>query len=126
MSIIQSRPKRTTSGGRYKSQHKKRKHQIGRSPISTTIGRLNQKSVRTKGGGKKLKLASIESINLYNPKTKKYLKATVKTIVENPANRHFVRRNIITRGAIIETDKGKARVLSRPGQDGVINAVIVE
>jgi small subunit ribosomal protein S8e len=37
-----------------------------------------------------------------------------------------VRRNIVTKGAIIETDAGQARVVSRPGQDGQVNAVLLE
>ncbi|MEK6949175.1 MAG: 30S ribosomal protein S8e, partial [Nanoarchaeota archaeon] len=49
----------------------------------------------------------------------------IKTISGNPANRHFVRRNIMTKGAIIETEKGKARITSRPGQDGAVNAVLI-
>jgi small subunit ribosomal protein S8e len=45
--------------------------------------------------------------------------------VENQANIHYVRRNIINKGAIIETNLGKARVTSRPGQTGTINAVLL-
>jgi small subunit ribosomal protein S8e len=54
------------------------------------------------------------------------IKAKILMVVGNPANRHFVRRNILTKGCIIETDKGKARVLSRPGQEGVVNAVLIQ
>ena len=46
-------------------------------------------------------------------------------VIENPANPHYVRQNIVTRGAIIETDAGRARVTSRPGQHGVISAVLI-
>ena len=35
-------------------------------------------------------------------------------------------RNIITRGATILTEIGLARVTSKPGQDGVVNAVLIE
>ena len=35
-------------------------------------------------------------------------------------------RGIITKGALIETELGKAIVTSRPGQDGVVNALLVE
>jgi len=37
-----------------------------------------------------------------------------------------VRRNIITKGAVIKTEKGPARVTSRPGQHGIINAILLE
>ena len=65
-------------------------------------------------------------MSLYDPKAKKCSKATIKNVSGNPANRHFVRRNIITKGAVVETDKGKARITSRPGQEGTINAVLIE
>ena len=53
---------------------------------------------------------------------------TVKllNVIENSANPNYVRRNIITKGAIVETELGHAKVTSRPGQDGVVNGVIVE
>ena len=47
-------------------------------------------------------------------------------MVDNPANVNYVRRNIVTKGAVIETSAGRARVTSRPGQDGQINAVLVD
>ncbi|MBP2146305.1 ribosomal protein S8E [Methanofollis sp. W23] len=45
---------------------------------------------------------------------------------ENPADINYVRRNLLTKGAIIKTEIGRARVRSRPGQDGVVNAVLIE
>jgi small subunit ribosomal protein S8e len=32
----------------------------------------------------------------------------------------------VTKGAVIETGEGRARVTSRPGQTGQVNAVLVE
>ncbi len=46
-------------------------------------------------------------------------------MLENAANRHYVRRDIITKGTIIQTKLGKARVTSRPAQDGTVNAVLI-
>ena len=46
-------------------------------------------------------------------------------VVENKANKDFVRMNILTKGAIIETDLGKAKITSRPGQSGSINAILI-
>jgi len=51
--------------------------------------------------------------------------ADIETVELNGANRNYVRRNIITKGAIIQTTLGKAKVTNRPGQDGSINAVLV-
>jgi len=47
-------------------------------------------------------------------------------LLDNPADRNLARRGIVTKGAIIQTSLGKAVVTSRPGQDGVLNAVLIE
>jgi len=78
------------------------------------------------GGMVKLKLAAADMINVADPKTGKVRRVKIITVKDNKANPHFVRRNIITKGAILETDIGMARVTSRPGQDGVANAVLLE
>jgi small subunit ribosomal protein S8e len=127
MVISQEKARRKPSGKRYKKAYKKktRKHEIGRAPALTKLGPRMIKSVRTKGGGKKCRLVSTDEANVFDPKAKQYFKLKIKTIVENPANRHFVRRNIITKGCVIDTEKGKARVTSRPGQEGTVNAVLI-
>lgn len=126
MAIIQHRPRRTASGGRYTPYRKKRIFEMGRQPTHTKVAEHKLYFVRTKGGNVKPRLASTTIANVTDPATKKASKATVKRVVDSPASWHFVRRNIITKGAIIETDKGNARVTSRPGQDGVVNAVLVK
>jgi len=124
--IVQKRSKRKVTGARYKQAEGKRKYAMGRTPSFTKIEKEQKKIIRVRGGNGKIKLLSTEVANLYDPKEKKHFKAKIITIKENKANRHFVRRNIITKGAIIETEKGLARVSSRPGQDGVVNAVLIE
>ncbi len=125
MALIQARSKRKASGGRYTATLPKRKHMIGRAPTLPKIGTTKRKLVRTKGGGVKVRLQSCTVANLIDPKTKKAQKATITDVLENPANRYYVRRDILTKGTIIETDKGKARVTSRPAQDGTVNAVLI-
>jgi len=126
MVIIQARSKRKPSGGRYKSTLSKRTHMIGRAPSFTKIGKLRAKQLSVKGGAVKNRLLETSTANLFNPRTKRYEQAAIKVVTDNPANRNFVRRNILTKGTIVETSKGKARVTSRPGQDGVVNAVLIE
>ena len=46
-------------------------------------------------------------------------------VIENPSNPHLVRRNILTKGAVVETKLGKAKVTSRPGQEGTLNGVLI-
>ena len=125
MVITHSRGKRKKSGSRYKDYRKKRLNEMGRLPALTKIGKKKVRMIRAKGSNMKQRLLDAETANLLDPKTQKYEQVKIKTVADNPANRHFVRRNIITQGSIIETVKGKARVTSRPGQDGVINAVLI-
>ena len=126
MVLDQSRSVRKSSGGRFKPQHGKKKHAMGRTP---TLPKIDTKTVkkndRVRGGDIKLRVLRTNEVNLYDAKTKTHVKAQMKTVVDNPANRHYVRRNILTKGTIIQTDKGNARITSRPSQDGCVNAVLV-
>lgn len=113
------------SGGRYTAARQKRLFEMGNPPILTRIGETKVRVQRTKGGNEKRKVLIANVANVFDPKAKKFSKATIKIVTMCPANRHFVRRNIMVKGTVIETDKGKAKITSRPGQDGVINAVLV-
>jgi small subunit ribosomal protein S8e len=125
MVLDAQRSKRKESGAKYKKQGSKKKHALGRSPTLTKVAdKQTVRTIRTRGGGEKSRLLRTNVANVYDPKTKKYVKAKVEQVVENPANRHYVRANIVTKGTVIKTNKGKAKVTSRPGQDGVINAVL--
>ena len=125
MAIFQGKPTTKASGGRYKKSRDKILSEMGNSPTLPRIGKQKKKMVRTKGGQYKTRVLLAESINLFDPKTKKYVKATAKLVVQNPANRHYVRKNILRKGAIVETDKGKARIMNRPGQEGSVNAILI-
>ncbi len=126
MVIVQrGRKNRKITGGRYKPSREKRKSELGRIPTLTGIGKKRIKFLRTKGGNSKVRLLTAEVANVYDPKTKKFSQAKIKTVIENPADHHYVRRNIINKGTIIDTERGKAKVTSRPGQDGVLNAVLI-
>lgn len=125
MVITQARSRRKPSGGRYRSTLTKRTHMVGRTPSMTKIGsNERKKKVSTKGGNGKDRLLETNAVNLFDGK--KYVRATIESVENNPANRNFIRRNILTKGTVIRTDKGQARVTSRPGQDGVVNAVLLE
>ena len=125
MVVFQGRGKRSFKGSRYKKYRSYKKHELGRLPSLTGLGKKRVRDIRTLGGHKKVRLLSDEYANVVDPKTKQYKKVKIKTTTDNPADRHFVRRNIMTKGAVIETEIGKARITSRPGQDGVINAELI-
>ncbi len=125
MALSQSRPRRKQTGARYKDYRKKRQFELGREPSFTKLGKKRKRTIRTLGSNRKLRLLSAETANLFDPKSKSFKQAKIKTITDNPANRHFIRRNIMTRGSVIDTELGKARITSRPGQDGVVNAILI-
>lgn len=126
MVIAHARSKRGSTGNRYKARGSKKVRELGRVPTDTNISETKLKNIRGRGNNRKYALFSAETANVIDQKTKKAIKAKIKSVIENPANRNYVRRNILTKGAVIETDKGKAKVTSRPGQDGTVNAVLIE
>ncbi|HET6403576.1 MAG TPA: 30S ribosomal protein S8e [Candidatus Thermoplasmatota archaeon] len=126
MAIWQGGSKRKKTGGIISVAHKKRKFEIGREPVLTTIGDDKRKYVRVRAGVTRVRMLKANTANVTNPKTGKTSPARITTVTGNPANINYVRRNIITKGAIVQTSAGKARVTSRPGQHGAINAVLIE
>lgn len=91
----------------------------------TKVGETKSKTERTIGDNTKHKLLSVDKANVVDPKTKKHSVTKITNVADNPANKNYVRRKIITKGALIETEKGKAKVTSRPWQSKVVNAVLV-
>jgi len=124
MPIHHGRSKRKATGAKLRSFRKKKKYEIGREPVETKVGEEKKKKVRIRGGNFKIKLQAVRYVNVTDRGVTK--KVRVLGVEENPANLDFTRRQIITKGTIIQTDIGLARVTSRPGQDGIINAVTVE
>ncbi|HDH41102.1 MAG TPA: 30S ribosomal protein S8e, partial [Candidatus Altiarchaeales archaeon] len=93
--------------GKITKARKKRKYAMGREAVETTLGEENRKRVRTRGGGSKLKLVSARFANLVLKN--KGVKCEIISLVENPSNKDFTRRSIITKGAIlkVKTPEGK-------------------
>lgn len=125
MGLFQGRPKRKPSGGRYWPFRKKKAREMGRLSQKTVVGKKNiSKKIRIRGGHIKTSLLQASTANvMIDGKAKK---VKIETVVENPANRHYVRQKVITKGAIIKTTEGFARVTSRPTKDGVVNAVLMK
>ncbi len=122
MARSQFRSRKKISGGSYKDFRKKKQRYAAGEPAFTKVEEESKlKKVRTLGGNAKNKLLTASEANVIM-KDGKAKKVKIKKVVENPANRHYVRRNIITKGAVIETEVGKAVVTSRPGQHGIVNA----
>jgi len=126
MALWQGRSVRKPTGGRYRPFRKKRKFEIGAEQQFTVIGERRLKKTRGRGGNVKTKVLSENYANVIDPKKKKVIRAEIISVIENPSNPNYVQRNIITKGAILKTSVGNAKVTSRPGQDGSINAVLVK
>jgi len=120
----QGRSKRKRTGGRRRRSHKKTRHQLGRQPAETTVGEQRFQVIDARGKNKKVRALSTDVAQVAIDGEVE--EATIENVIENPANVNYVRRNIITKGAIIETSEGTARVTSRPGQTGQVNAVLVD
>ncbi|MBU0533075.1 30S ribosomal protein S8e [Candidatus Micrarchaeota archaeon] len=111
-----------TGGRRRKFRDKKLAHMGG----VFTATKVSDKDVhvkkRTRGGNSGLKIKKAVSVNVVTKEGTK--KAKITKVVESH-NPEYVRMNIITKGAVLETNLGKVRVTNRVGQDGIINGVLV-
>jgi small subunit ribosomal protein S8e len=116
--------KKKLSGSRKKMYRKKRKYEQGTFPAETLMGERKQKISRGRGGNIKIKVLSEKQVCVTDPKTGKTEKTKILRVVKSPANIDYNRRGVITKGALIETSLGPARVTSRPGQHGMLNAVL--
>jgi small subunit ribosomal protein S8e len=117
--------KKKPTGGRKRVYRGKRKFEQGSFAAETTLGEPKWKTARGRGGTIKLKFLSGNYACVTDPKSGKTERVEITRVVRNPANIDYNRRGVITRGTVIETSSGLARVTSRPGQDGIINAVLI-
>jgi small subunit ribosomal protein S8e len=120
----QGRSTRKRTGGRRRSIRKKRKHELGREPTETQVDDATLKILDTQGNTRKVRAIATDRASVASDGEVR--SATIEGVVENAANPNYVRRNIVTKGAVIDTSEGLARVTSRPGQDGQVNAVLVD
>jgi small subunit ribosomal protein S8e len=116
---------RKTTGGRYKARRKKKKYELPRVQRVVKLKETKTKKMKVQGNKKKTVLLSADIANVTdsNGKTQK---AKIKNVLETKANRFWARQNILVKGAIIETDLGKAQITNRPGQEGNINAILIK
>jgi small subunit ribosomal protein S8e len=115
---------RKRTGGRRRPASDKKKHQLGTEFTETQVGDAKIKTVDARGGTEKVRAITTETASVAIDG--EVVAAEIENVAENPSNPNYARRNIITKGAILETSEGRARVTSRPGQDGQVNAVLAE
>ncbi len=115
---------RKTSGGKYHANRKKRWYEHDSQENETSLGETKRKIIRVCGGNEKAILLKANVVNLtVGKKTEKVEK---KKVLQTHQNTFLARENILLKGAIIQTPKGKAKITNRPSREGVVNAILIE
>ncbi len=124
MAIWHKRSETKKTGGKSRTYRKSRKYDLGSKFTEPTTGEQRIKNKRSRGGDQKSFVKQENEVNLsVNGEVER---TEIEAVLENPANNNFVRRSLLTKGTIIRTPEGKAEITSRPGQNGVVNAKLVE
>ena len=118
--------RRKPSGGRKVQARGKRSTEISTEKQLALIGESKTKIYRRTGGNTLVRVLAANKVSINDPNTGKTSLGTIENVVENESDPNYVRRNVLVKGAIIETDKGRVKITSRPGKDGVINGILVE
>ena len=113
------------TGGRRKPLRIRRKYETDRYPNEAINGAQVTVTRRVRGSNNKVALKTVDFVNLSTGNAK-VVKAKIIKVIDNTTNNDYKRRGIISKGAILETEEGKCRVVSRPGQLGIVNAVLVK
>ena len=112
------------TGGRRRPLRSRRKYEMNRFPNEALLGEPIMVTRKVRGKNIKTSLKTINFVNLAVDSNVKKVK--ILKVLENATNNDYQRRGVISKGAILETAEGKCRVVSRPGQHGVVNAILVK
>jgi small subunit ribosomal protein S8e len=113
------------TGGRRHPLRTRRKYEIDRYPNEPVNGAQVTITRRVRGNNRKTALKTIDFVNLSTGDAK-VKKTKILKVLENATNNDYKRRGIITKGAILEIQEGKCRIVSKPGQNGIVNAVLLK
>ena len=104
----------------------KRRTEVASEEQLAYVGEADaRKNYRKRAGSQTVRILSVNQVNV-NMKGGKTVRATVKNVVGNDADPNYIRRNIVTKGAVLDTDQGLVKVTSRPGMHGVVSGILVE
>ncbi|PSG99344.1 MAG: 30S ribosomal protein S8e [Nanohaloarchaea archaeon SW_7_43_1] len=124
MAILHRQSGRKKTGGRKRRNRKPKKHEMGSEFSAPEKGEKKVEKRKTRGGNQKNVVKRAEKINLATDGEVENVE--IESVEDNPANPNYVRRSLLTKGTVVQTSEGKARVTSRPGQEGVINGELVD
>nr|MDO8134385.1 30S ribosomal protein S8e [Candidatus Njordarchaeum guaymaensis] len=122
----QGRAGRRYTGAAIKVSRGKRAYEIGGEAAETKLAERKFEQRTGMGGNVKTKLLQEEFANVTDPRTNTTKKAKITQALKNAASIDYQRRGVISKGAVIKTELGEAVVTSRPGQHGLINALLVK
>ena len=112
------------TGGRRHPLRSRRKYEMNRFPNEVLLGEPVMVTRKVRGKNIKTALKTVNFVNLAVDSNVKKVK--ILKVLENATNNDYQRRGVISKGAILETAEGKCRVVSRPGQHGVVNVILVK
>jgi small subunit ribosomal protein S8e len=113
------------TGGKRYPLRTRRKYEIDRYPVETLSGPQVTITRKVRGKNSKTSLKTADFVNLAVP-GQKVKKTKILKVLKNPSNNDYQRRGVISKGAILETQEGHCRVVSRPGQSGIVNAILIK
>ena len=123
---VENLRKKKKTGGRRKQSQGRKIFQIDRYAAESQIGKEQKRIKPIRGTGIKIASITAEYANVSDKTTKKIIRSKIIKTIKNKSNRDYERRGILTKGSTIETEHGVATITSRPGQDGVINCILVK
>ena len=112
------------TGGRRHPLRTRRKYEIDRFPNEALVGDQITITRKVRGKNVKTSIKTIDSVNLAIDSKVKRVK--IIRVLENATNNDYQRRGVVSKGALLETEEGKCRGVSRPGQHGTVNAILVK
>ena len=113
------------TGGRRYPLRTRRKYEIDRYSVETLPGEQVTVVRKVRGKNQKTALKTTDFVNLSTPGAK-VKKVKILKVLKNPSNNDYERRGVISKGAILETEAGQCKVVSRPGQDVAVNAILIK
>ncbi|MFH0927239.1 MAG: 30S ribosomal protein S8e [Candidatus Micrarchaeota archaeon] len=120
-----TKTKTSGTGGKKVAAMKKKLRYCGSEPTYTKVSEKETRVLRNAtGNAKKVKLKTAAYANVAT-KDGKIVKAKIKKVTDTPDNPHYTRQNILTKGGVIDTEIGPAKITNRVGQDGVVNAKLI-
>jgi small subunit ribosomal protein S8e len=113
------------TGGRRVPLRTRRKYEIDRYPNEAVMGQQVTVARSVRANLIKTGLKAVDHVNLAlgGGKVKK---SKILKVLENATNNDYQRRGVVSKGAVLETEDGKCRVVSRPGQHGIVNAILIK